>query len=116
MQRRCLDCRELATHRGRCAAHFAAYERRTAVRLRRQRRAITARVYDAAAALRGLIREAGYVPCAQCGRRFPASSVEVDHVRPLSDGGRDVAANVQILCRPCHQAKTDQGRADERGP
>ncbi|MDT0267991.1 HNH endonuclease signature motif containing protein [Streptomyces sp. DSM 44915] len=106
MLRRCLECQELATHRGRCAVHFAAYERRTGVRQRRERRAVTARFFDAAAALRHLVREAGYVPCAWCGRRFPASAVEVDHVCPLSDGGRDVASNLQILCLSCHREKT----------
>ena len=110
MRKRCLECRAWATHRGRCAAHFVAYEQRRAVRARRKRRAVTARLYDAAARLRGLIREAGYVRCAHCGRRLPAGAVEVDHIRPLSDGGQDVRANVQILCRSCHRTKTARGR------
>ncbi|MDG4532570.1 HNH endonuclease [Streptomyces sp. AV19] len=37
---------------------------------------------------------------------FPASAVDVDHVRPLAMGGEDVDGNVQVLCRGCHQLKT----------
>ncbi|MFI1521036.1 HNH endonuclease [Kitasatospora cineracea] len=38
---------------------------------------------------------------------FPADAVDVDHVRPLSEGGEDVDSNVQVLCALCHTLKTD---------
>ncbi|WP_102923928.1 HNH endonuclease [Streptomyces noursei] len=41
------------------------------------------------------------------GCRFPASAVDVDHVRPLSLGGTDTDGNVQVLCRGCHALKTE---------
>lgn len=41
--------------------------------------------------------------CRACGRR---ASAEVDHIVPLSEGGADVIANMQGLCRACHRAKT----------
>ncbi|MFE4631918.1 HNH endonuclease [Streptomyces sp. NPDC056773] len=37
---------------------------------------------------------------------FPASRVDVDHARPLSLGGANVAGNVQVLCRECHAPRT----------
>ncbi|WKK24972.1 HNH endonuclease signature motif containing protein [Streptomyces olivoreticuli] len=37
---------------------------------------------------------------------FPASAVDVDHVRPLAMGGTDTDGNVQVLCRGCHALKT----------
>ena len=43
--------------------------------------------------------------CAKCGlagRDF----LEVDHIKPLADGGTDDDANLQPLCKPCHAAKT----------
>ncbi|GAA0654828.1 hypothetical protein GCM10009548_21430 [Streptomyces malaysiensis subsp. malaysiensis] len=109
MRKLCLECPKRATHRGRCSTHFLAYERRRVVRFHRGRRAVTARLYDAAARLRTVVRQLGYVPCAMCGRRFSSAIVEIDHIQPLSSGGRDVRGNVQILCRYCHMAKTQAG-------
>ena len=31
-----------------------------------------------------------------------------DHVIPLAEGGLEQEDNIQALCRPCHQAKTEQ--------
>jgi 5-methylcytosine-specific restriction protein A len=42
--------------------------------------------------------------CAAAGRVTAAA--EVDHVVPLAKGGTDDWANLQPLCRPCHEAKT----------
>ena len=42
--------------------------------------------------------------CRTCGRR---GRMEVDHVRPLSDGGDMYSVgNLQTLCRACHIRKT----------
>ena len=48
--------------------------------------------------------------CQDCGK---AGFLEVDHIRPLADGGAafDVA-NLQTLCRDCHFRKT--GLENER--
>jgi len=41
--------------------------------------------------------------CAKCGKRGEI----VDHIRPLWMGGRDDdPRNKQVLCEPCHRAKT----------
>jgi len=45
--------------------------------------------------------------CAYCllmGRC--AAATQVDHVKPLDQGGLDEASNRQSLCRPCHKAKS----------
>lgn len=43
--------------------------------------------------------------CLCCGARdLPLT---IDHVIPLSKGGRHAASNVQPLCRPCNAAKGD---------
>ncbi len=39
--------------------------------------------------------------CLRCG----ASGVTVDHVVPLSRGGRNDPSNLQLLCGPCNSAK-----------
>ncbi|MEV4433314.1 HNH endonuclease signature motif containing protein [Streptomyces sp. NPDC049585] len=38
---------------------------------------------------------------------FPADLVDVDHVRPFALGGEDTDDNVHVLCRECHQLKTE---------
>jgi 5-methylcytosine-specific restriction protein A len=41
--------------------------------------------------------------CAICGRK---ESVEVDHIMPVSKGGKDDRDNLQGVCRDCHEDKT----------
>ncbi|WP_280671836.1 HNH endonuclease signature motif containing protein [Kitasatospora sp. MAP12-44] len=52
------------------------------------------------------MRRSGWVKCAVCPSHILPSAADVDHIRPLALGGEDTAENVQILCRPCHKAKT----------
>jgi 5-methylcytosine-specific restriction endonuclease McrA len=40
--------------------------------------------------------------CVECGSGF---DIQYDHVIPLALGGANTAANLQILCAPCNQAK-----------
>jgi 5-methylcytosine-specific restriction endonuclease McrA len=40
--------------------------------------------------------------CVECGASF---DLQYDHVIPLALGGANTAANLQILCAPCNQAK-----------
>ena len=40
-----------------------------------------------------------------CGK---AGRLEVDHIIPLAQGGRDDPDNLQTLCRSCHMEKTAQ--------
>ncbi|WP_189847175.1 HNH endonuclease [Streptomyces omiyaensis] len=100
---RCIDCTELATHRGRCKTHHAVYEGRPAIEARGRRRAAR---NDAAARLHRVIERKGFAWCDRCLNDFPTVDVYVDHVRPLSRGGTDTDGNVQVLCRGCHRLKT----------
>jgi 5-methylcytosine-specific restriction protein A len=102
----CLACQSPATHRGRCKACWTAYEARPAIRARRKRAAAIARGNDAAARKRAEIREAGWGACAACPALVLPSAVDVDHILPLAKGGEDIDSNIQVLCRPCHKAKT----------
>jgi 5-methylcytosine-specific restriction protein A len=45
--------------------------------------------------------------CRACNE---ALAVEVDHITPLHQGGTDTDDNLQGLCIPCHQAKTNRER------
>lgn len=103
---RCIDCTEPATHRRRCERHHTEYERRPTVRARRARSRRRAARNDAAARLRRIIERKETAWCDWCRDDFPASGVDVDHVRPLSLGGADMDGNVQVLCRGCHALKT----------
>lgn len=43
--------------------------------------------------------------CAVCGKRY---GLTVDHILPVSRGGRTTINNLQLLCRKCNEAKDDQ--------
>lgn len=56
--------------------------------------------------------------CAHCGKwcgraggehaNIPeASKMEVDHIRPWSQGGSDALWNLQALCKPCNRKKSN---------
>lgn len=54
--------------------------------------------------VRAQVRERDNYRCRQCGS---AGRVEVDHVVPVAAGGEPYDLNnLQVLCRPCHHAKT----------
>jgi 5-methylcytosine-specific restriction protein A len=45
--------------------------------------------------------------CRKCLEQdITTASAEVDHIIPLSLGGREERSNKQALCKPCHAAKT----------
>ena len=45
--------------------------------------------------------------CAKCSQKIDAGKAwDIDHILPLALGGTNEAENLQILCKPCHQAKT----------
>ncbi|MFJ8955637.1 HNH endonuclease [Streptomyces sp. NPDC102381] len=103
---RCLDCRDWATHSGRCAVHHAHYAAQRSIKSHAKRRAAIARGNNAAARLRRAVRKAVGGECARCHRWCLPSHVDIDHVVPLALGGEDVDANVQVLCKQCHKTKT----------
>jgi 5-methylcytosine-specific restriction endonuclease McrA len=50
--------------------------------------------------------------CMYCGERFMASQLSRDHVRPISQNGRDHWTNVVTACRRCNNYKA--GRTPEQ--
>jgi RNA-directed DNA polymerase len=45
--------------------------------------------------------------CAYCGHYFKQDDVmEIDHIKPKSQGGKDQYDNLQLLHRHCHDTKT----------
>jgi RNA-directed DNA polymerase len=45
--------------------------------------------------------------CAHCGLTFREGDLmEVDHIKPISLGGKDEWKNLQLLHRHCHDIKT----------
>lgn len=44
--------------------------------------------------------------CPICGGTFDISGMEADHITPWHEGGRTVADNCQMLCKPCNRKKS----------
>lgn len=42
--------------------------------------------------------------CLRKGVVTPAQ--EVDHIKPIAEGGRDIESNLEAICKPCHKVKT----------
>jgi hypothetical protein len=63
-----------------------------------------------------LYAEQGQV-CQHCKEPFPAQKLEMDHRVPLQEGGGNQEANIALICRSCHQLKTnDEAFMGERSP
>ena len=55
--------------------------------------------------------------CSYCGLYFRENDVmEVDHIVPKSNGGRDSNHNYQLLHRHCHHKKTALDRSSSNRP
>jgi len=54
--------------------------------------------------------------CVLCrARGLVTPATQRDHIVPLFDGGADEDSNVQALCRPCHDEKSQAESARARG-
>ena len=51
--------------------------------------------------------------CRECGKSNKETSLEIDHIHPLSKGGRTTEENLQVLCTECNRAKKDDEWKDE---
>lgn len=102
---RCTQCRQLATHHGRCDDHQVKPWERSSANTRaltgRQRAHFRAKTLEAAAGI-----------CEWCGK--PAT--EADHILAIALGGdpHDHENNGQALCATCHELKTKQDRVRAR--
>jgi 5-methylcytosine-specific restriction protein A len=43
--------------------------------------------------------------CHYCGNKFPTQELTMDHIIPLSRGGKSTKCNVVPCCRQCNQEK-----------
>ena len=44
--------------------------------------------------------------CAHCGKKSPHRGLfQIDHITPMSKGGKTVSDNLQLLCRTCNMKK-----------
>lgn len=105
-----VGCGEFVTYRGRCAVHSKDRERETHRTGRIEAR--SGRMYDRAKWQRTRRAQLAREPlCRDCG----AIATEVDHVRPLEEGGDPWAfSNLQSLCASCH-ARKSLGEIRRRG-
>jgi 5-methylcytosine-specific restriction endonuclease McrA len=51
--------------------------------------------------------------CKKCKRKFPLDILEVDHIKPVSKGGKDNPSNLQLLCPPCNKKKGITQKSDD---
>lgn len=91
-------CPELAVDRAHCDAHKR--EPWTGTRKRSSRPWARKR--------RRILQHDHYrcQPCKRQGKRTKAT--EVDHIKPLSQGGTDDDNNLESVCRDCHRTKTQK--------
>lgn len=47
----------------------------------------------------------GKYRCVRCGKWYPKSKIDVDHIIPKSKGGSDKAFNLQAMCQHCNRSK-----------
>lgn len=43
--------------------------------------------------------------CYYCGEKFPADKLTLDHIVPLSRGGKSTRGNMVVCCKACNQEK-----------
>lgn len=43
--------------------------------------------------------------CHWCGKTFPAAALTMDHILPISRGGKTVKGNVVACCKDCNNRK-----------
>jgi len=43
--------------------------------------------------------------CPHCKKHFELKEMEADHIQPWHEGGKTIAENCQMLCKPCNRAK-----------
>ncbi len=46
--------------------------------------------------------------CRKCGRTQSSDYLEIDHIKPISKGGKSTYDNLQTLCRRCNKEKGDK--------
>jgi 5-methylcytosine-specific restriction endonuclease McrA len=53
-----------------------------------------------------ILKDNPYGRCEQCIVWKERKEITVDHIIPISQGGKMIKENVQLLCKDCHQKKS----------
>lgn len=53
--------------------------------------------------------------CVQCGADGRTTQLFCDHITPVAEGGTDTLSNAQMLCKSCHDPKTQAEAQRGRG-
>ena len=69
-------------------------------------RHLSIRAFTDAMKLEAFERQGGV--CPRCKESFEADQMEGDHIDPWNEGGKTVAANCQMLCKPCNRRKSNK--------
>lgn len=46
--------------------------------------------------------------CQNCGKLCDYSDIEIDHIQPVSKGGKTIESNLQVLCVSCNRKKSNK--------
>lgn len=59
--------------------------------------------------LREKIMQRDHYTCQMCGKYMPDEvGLQIDHIVPVSKGGKTVASNLRVLCSRCNSSKSDK--------
>jgi len=97
-----------------CAAYAKKYPEKCVARVakRRARMAAVRTSEDAATLIFRLKNQAKKIRCHWCGRRLTSSTLEIDHIIPISKGGAHEADNLCASCKSCNTSKGDRALKD----
>ena len=46
--------------------------------------------------------------CQHCGKECDYADIEIDHIKPISKGGKTIESNLQVLCTKCNRKKSNK--------
>lgn len=58
--------------------------------------------------LRNSIIERDGCICKICGKKCQRQEIEIDHIQPISKGGKTTYSNLQVLCSKCNRQKSNK--------
>lgn len=59
-------------------------------------------------------QQVGKGVCYHCEKKFPKEDLTMDHLIPISRGGRSTKKNIVVSCKPCNSLKKNQTVAELR--
>ncbi|TAE58031.1 MAG: HNH endonuclease [Nostocales cyanobacterium] len=58
--------------------------------------------------VRNFVYQRDKYQCQSCGKTFLETNLSIDHIIPLSRGGKNDISNLQTLCLTCNKRKTNK--------